>query len=101
MSTKSSIAYDDNYHLYDELMDGGVYLEIRNAQDASIEVLEGRVVVRVRLPKALLDRLKLDDEQLVESSGMFDVDATMNRIHDAKKSARKSAKKNAKKNAKK
>ncbi len=85
MSTKSSIASGEDYHLYDELMDGGVYLEVSNATDASIEIIDGRALVKLRLPKALIKRLKLDDVQLVEPSKMFDDDFVSNRINNGKK----------------
>ncbi len=85
MSTKSTIAHGDDYHLYDELMDGGVYLEVSNAHDASIQIVEGRTVVKVRLPKALIERLKLDDQQLVEPSKMFDDESITNIISNGKK----------------
>jgi hypothetical protein len=85
MSTKSSISSGENYHLYDELMDGGVYLEVINAHDASINIIDGRAVVKVRLPKELLDHLKLDDQQLVEPSKMFDDDSITNMITHGKK----------------
>jgi len=85
MGTKSSIIAGENFHLYDELMDGGVYLEVGNAQDASISIIEGRTVVKVRLPKELLEHLKLDDRQLVEPSKMFDEDSSNNMRSDGKK----------------
>ena len=85
MSTKSSIASGENYHLYDELMDGGVYLEVNNAKDASLEVNEGHIRVKVRLPKEFIERLKLDDQHLVEPSKMFDDDSITNIIIDAQK----------------
>ena len=85
MGAKSSIIAGENFHLYDELMDGGVYLEVGNAQDASISIIEGRTVVKVRLPKELLEHLKLDDRQLVEPSKMFDEDSITNMRSDGKK----------------
>ena len=85
MSTKSSIARGEGYHLYDELMDGGVYLEVNTTTDASLEVIDGHIRVIVRLPKALIERLKLDDQQLVEPSKMFDGDIATNMIIDVKK----------------
>ncbi len=85
MGTKSSIIAGENFHLYDELMEGGVYLEVSNAQDASINTIEGRTVVKVRLPKGLLEHLKLDDQQLVEPSKMFDDDSITNMRSDGKK----------------
>lgn len=81
MSTKATIAHDDNYHLYDELMDGGIYLEVRNAENASFEVTNGHTYVHVRLPKELIKRLKLDDKQLVESGAMFDDDVAINAVN--------------------
>ena len=65
--------------------DGGVYLEVGNAQDASISIIEGRTVVKVRFPKELLEHLKLDDRQLVEPSKMFDEDSITNMRSDGKK----------------
>ena len=65
MSTKSSIASGENFQLYDELFDGGVYLEVDNTENASIKIVDGRTFITVRLPKALVDRLKLDDVQLL------------------------------------
>ena len=85
MSTKSTIAHGDDYHLYDELMDGGLYLEVKNARDASIQVVEGRTVVKIRLPKALIERLKLDNQQLVEPSKMFEDESVTNLISNGKK----------------
>ncbi|MEE9444693.1 MAG: hypothetical protein V3V19_03405 [Cocleimonas sp.] len=85
MSTKSSIVSGEDYHLYDELMDGGVYLEVSNATNASIDIIDGRAFVKLRLPKELIERLKLDDTQLVEPSKMFDDDSIMNSISNGKK----------------
>jgi hypothetical protein len=61
MSTKSTIASGDSFHLYDEVIDGGIYLEL-DTDDVSLDY--GKYLkqprLRVRLPKALLDRLMLD-----------------------------------------
>lgn len=66
MSTKSTLAHDDNYHLYHELFEGGIYLQVTNPENARIEKEAERVNVTVRLPESLLKRLKLDDKQLEE-----------------------------------
>ena len=85
MSTKSSIASGENFQLYDALFDGGVYLQVDNAENASLKIVDGRTFVRVLLPKALVERLKLDDVQLLESTGTFDEDPLSNEPHHAKK----------------
>lgn len=85
MSTKSTVALGDDFHLYDELMDGGLYLEVANAYNAAIEIVEGCPVVKVRLPKALIQRLKLDDVQLVEPGQMFDEGSISNLFCKVKK----------------
>jgi hypothetical protein len=70
MSTKSTIASGDSFHLYDEVIDGGIYLEL-DTDDVSLDY--GKYLkqprLRVRLPKALLDRLMLDGKPLVEQPG--------------------------------
>lgn len=70
MSTKSTIASGETFHLYDEVIDGGIYLEL-DTDDVSLDY--GKYLkqprLRVRLPKALLDRLTLDGKLLVEQLG--------------------------------
>lgn len=79
MSTKATIAHRENFHLYDEVLDGGVYLEISNLETASLEIAEGGYKsVRVRLPKALIEHLKVDDQQLQESTSAFLPDSVSN-----------------------
>lgn len=70
MSTKSTIANGDSFHLYDEVIDGGIYLEL-DTDDVSLDYIKYRKQprLRVRLPQALLDRLMLDGKPLVEQSG--------------------------------
>ncbi len=81
MSTKSTIAHGDSFHLYDEVIDGGIYLEL-DTDDVSLDYGKDlkQPRLRVRLPKALLDRLTLDGKPLVEqpgwaNDGQQDVDA--------------------------
>ena len=50
-----------------------------------VEIIDGRAVVKVRLPKELLEHLKLDDQQLVEPSKMFDEGSLSNVIARDKK----------------
>jgi hypothetical protein len=73
MSTKSTIAHGDAFHIYDEVIDGGIYLEL-DTDDVSLDY--GKYLkqprLRVRLPKALLDRLILDGKPLVEQLGWAD-----------------------------
>lgn len=81
MSTKSTIVHGDSFHLYDEVIDGGIYLELDTDDvllDYGKDLKQPRL--RVRLPKALLDRLTLDGKPLVEqpgwaNDGQQDVDA--------------------------
>lgn len=70
MSTKSTIVHDDSFHLYDEVITGGTYLEL-DTHDFSVsyEDFQKQPRLRVRLPKALLDRLQLDGKQLKEDPG--------------------------------
>ena len=71
MSTKNPIANGELFQLYSELFDGNVYLEVET-EDAEIIINEHRSVIKLRLPKELLKRLKLDDIQLEETPGAFD-----------------------------
>ena len=41
--------------------------------------------MKVRLPKEFIERLKIDDQQLVEPSKVFDDDSITNIIIDAQK----------------
>lgn len=68
MSTKSTVAHADTFHIYDELMSGGTYLELDTSDFAvSFEDFQQQPRLRVRLPKELLDRLQLDGKQMVEA----------------------------------
>ena len=70
MGTKSTIAHADTFHIYDEVIDGGIYLEM-GTHDVSLtyEAFHKHPCLRVRLPKELLDRLQLDGKPLVEQPG--------------------------------
>lgn len=52
MSTKSTIAHGETFHLYDEVIDGGIYLEL-DTDDVSLDY--GKYLkqprLRVRLPR--------------------------------------------------
>lgn len=69
MSTKSTIAHADTFHIYDEVMSGGTYLELDTCDFAvSFEDFQQQPRLRVRLPKELLDRLQLDGKQMIEAA---------------------------------
>jgi hypothetical protein len=89
MSTKSTIAHGENFHLYDEVIDGGIYLEL-DTDDVSLDY--GKYLkqprLRVRLPKALLDRLTLDGKPLVEQPGWADDEQQCAETQDAAEIAR-------------
>lgn len=70
MSTKSTIAHGETFHLYDEVIEGGIYLEL-DTHDVSLhyEKYQKHPRLRVRLPKELLNRLMLDGKPLVEEQG--------------------------------
>ena len=70
MSTKATIAHGENFHIYDEVIEGGIYLEL-DTHDVSLnyESFYENPRLRVRLPKELLDRLTLDGKPLVEQPG--------------------------------
>lgn len=84
MSTKSTIAHGETFHLYDEVIDGGIYLEL-DTDDVSLDY--GKYLkqprLRVRLPKALLDRLTLDGKPLVEQPGWADEAQPDTEVRDA------------------
>lgn len=67
MSTRSTVAYGDDFHLYDECMAGGTYLEIETI-DFSVSSAEFRKkpCIIVRLPKELLDRMTIDGKPVEE-----------------------------------
>ena len=71
MSTKSTIAHDKTFHIYGEVIEGGVYLEL-DTHDVTLQYDEYRKHprLRVRLPKELLDRLALDGRPIPEELGM-------------------------------
>jgi hypothetical protein len=70
MSTKSTIAHGETFHLYDEVIDGGIYLELDTHEvSLNYERFLKHPRLRVRLPKELLDRLTLDGKPLVEQAG--------------------------------
>lgn len=73
MSTKSTIAHGEAFHIYGEVIEGGTYLEL-DTHDVSLRYEEGRKHprLRVRLPKELLDRLTLDGNPLTEEMGWND-----------------------------
>lgn len=73
MSTKATIAHGDHFHIYDEVLEGGIYLEL-DTHDVSLdyESSSKHARLRVRLPKELLDRLTLDGKPLVEQPGWSD-----------------------------
>ena len=73
MSTKSTIASGENFHIYDEVIGGGIYLEL-DTHDVSMnyESYYKHPRLRVRLPKELLVRLTLDGKPLVENPGWSD-----------------------------
>ncbi|MGB1009887.1 MAG: hypothetical protein ACPGVP_09205 [Thiolinea sp.] len=70
MSTKSTIAHGETFHIYGEVIEGGTYLEL-DTHDVSIRYEECRKHprLRVRLPKELLDRLALDGKPMEEELG--------------------------------
>lgn len=72
MSTKSTIASGDVFHIYDEVIDGGIYLEL-DTDDIKIDYSQYRkqARLRVRLPRELLDRLSLDGQPLMEHPGLI------------------------------
>lgn len=84
MSTKSTIAHGETFHLYDEVIDGGIYLEL-DTDDVSLDY--GKYLkqprLRVRLPKALLDRLTLDGKPLVEQPGWANEEQPDTEVRDA------------------
>ncbi|MEN9501634.1 MAG: hypothetical protein RI964_919 [Pseudomonadota bacterium] len=89
MSTKSTIAHGETFHLYDEVIDGGIYLEL----DTDDVVLDyGKYLkqprLRVRLPKALLDRLTLDGKPLVEQPGWANEEQPDREVRDTAEIAR-------------
>ncbi|OQX04525.1 MAG: hypothetical protein BWK73_36000 [Thiothrix lacustris] len=57
MSTKSTIAHGDAFHLYDEVIDGGIYLEL-DTDDVSLDY--GKYLkqprLRVRLPHLFIHK---------------------------------------------
>lgn len=89
MSTKSTIAHGETFHLYDEVIDGGIYLEL-DTDDVSLDY--GKYLkqprLRVRLPKALLDRLTLDGKPLVEQPGWANEEQPDTEVRDAAEIAR-------------
>lgn len=89
MSTKSTIAHGETFHLYDEVIDGGIYLEL-DTDDVSLDY--GKYLkqprLRVRLPKALLDRLTLDGKPLVEQPGWATEEQPDTEVRDAAEIAR-------------
>ena len=61
MSTKMSIAYDQNaFHLYEDLLDPGmVYLRLDDVTTAEVKVEDGRTSVTVAMTVALARTLGL------------------------------------------
>ncbi|NJM74895.1 MAG: hypothetical protein HC852_02890 [Acaryochloridaceae cyanobacterium RU_4_10] len=58
MSTKSSIAYGDNFHLYQEIFDtGAVYLELTDA-DFEVQSSSGQNRIQVRIPAEIWEIIR-------------------------------------------
>lgn len=70
MSARNTLAYGQHFNLHSEAIEGGVYLELRTCD---VELLckdtMPNVLVRVRLPNELLNRLTLDGKPIEAEPG--------------------------------
>ena len=72
MSTRSTIKYGDSFHLYSDLMDDAIHLELKGVEfkasrdsiDVAIPLAVWEVIRNFTLPDAALDLVDLSDDDL-------------------------------------